>query len=130
MAINFFNAEELEQKLKCTVHKSGKLGFSDGATKRMKLGDNTRVKIGYDEADGEKGSVLYMQIDNSGSPQGFKVNKAGAYYYLNTKALFDRIGIKYSDKGVTIIYDITELDGDNAGVYKLIKREAGRNKRE
>jgi len=129
MAIKYFNAEELERKLKCTVHKSGKLGFSDGATKRMDIGDNTRIKIGYDEAEGENGEILYMQVDNTGSPEGFKVNKAGAYYYLNTKALFDSMGVNYSDDGLTIIYDMTEITHDQEVVFKLTKREVRRRNR-
>jgi len=59
-------------------------------------------------------------------PHGFKLNKAGGYYYANTKALFDRMGVNYQDTNITIIYDITEVENQDEKIFKLIKREVRR----
>ena len=56
----------------------------------------------------------------------FKVCKAGAYYYVNTKVMFDSLGIDYISK--TIIFDIIKLQDTVNEVYKMIKRELERTK--
>jgi len=56
----------------------------------------------------------------------FKINKAGVYYYLNTKNLFDELNLDYLRK--KIIYDIQEIRNDDIDLYKLNKREIVRKK--
>lgn len=123
--INFFNASEYDAKLKCTIQKTGKLGFTETTIKELKIDEKKGVKIG--EATDENGKkCLYLMITESADPAAFKVNKAGAYYYVNTKALFDKLSYNYTD--VNIMFDMVEIESENSNVYKLLKRE-GKKKR-
>ena len=56
-----------------------------------------------------------------GNEGGFKVSKAGQYYYINTKVLFDNLKIDYS-KG-NVVYDMSEVDVDGSVYYKLKRRQ-------
>ena len=49
------------------------------------------------------------------------MSKAGAYYYINTKILFDNLQIDYSKGNVT--YDMTQVQTEKGTYYKLQKRE-------
>jgi hypothetical protein len=120
MKLNFFNASELEQKLKCAIHKTGKLGFSESAIKKLGINDQKYIKIASNEAD-EADKNLYMVIAAEKDNEGFKINKAGNYYYLNTKALFDKLNFDYIN--TSIMFDIIEIEGEEYKIYKLLKRE-------
>lgn len=65
---------------------------------------------------------LYAWIEKTGENGGFKVCKAGDYFYLNSKALFDKLEIDYRAKGVTYIYDIIAIVHEGNEIFKLQKR--------
>ena len=125
MKINFFKADEIDRNIKCSIHKSGKLGFSSTAIDKLGLSTGKSVMIGVNEEDSEDDN-LYMSVEDGVKEEAFKISRAGEYYYANTKALFDKIGIDYRAK--TIIYDIVDFEYEGVKMYKLIKREKKRNK--
>jgi len=122
MELKFINAESFDTNLKCSIHKNGKLGFSSSAINKLKIDKNKSVKFAQDEDEKANGN-LYIVIQNSITEDAFKINKAGDYYYMNTKAMFDELGYDYRNK--TIIFDIvkTEEKHNELPIYKLIKRE-------
>lgn len=122
MEIEFFNADELDRNLKCSIHKTGKLGFSGSAIEKLEISANKTISIG--KGKDEELDVLYIKINEGEEKGAFNVSKAGDYYYLNTKVLFDKLGIDYRRK--RIIYDIVEIDNGDGKLYKLIKREISR----
>ena len=122
MELKFINAESFDTNLKCSIHKNGKLGFSSSAINKLKIDNNKSVKFAQNEDEDENGN-LYVVIQDSITDDAFKINKAGDYYYMNTKAMFDELSYDYRNK--TIIFDIvkTEIKHNELSVYKLIKRE-------
>lgn len=118
MKIKFYKPEELEKNLKVTIHKTGKMGFTMDAAKKLLLPEMNTSDIGSNEED-EKDECLYLAI-YKGNEGGFKVSKAGQYYYINTKVLFDNLKVDYS-KG-NIVYDMSEIEIDGTTYYKLKRR--------
>lgn len=126
--LTIHKSSELDKNIKCTVHGNGKLGFSDSASKKLSLSQDKYMVIASNEEGNDEN--LYMWIENSDTNGGFKVCKAGSYYYLNTRLLFDKLRVNYKDKSKTIIYDIIDFEYEGNKIYKLIKREQKRTKRE
>lgn len=124
MEIKFFNASEFGSNLKLTLHKTGKLGFSMDAIKTLNIAGLKSASIGKNPADNN--SVLYMLLHAEEVHGAFDISKAGSYYYINTKGLFDKLGINYSaQRNKLFTYDILET-GDKIGespLYKLVLRE-------
>jgi len=120
MKLKFFKAHEIDRNVKCAIHKTGKLGFSSGANEKLGLSSSVSVTIGMNEDD-ESDENLYMVLADSNNPEAFRVSKAGDYYYVNTKPLFDHLGVDYRKK--KIIYDIVDFDYEGMKMFKLIKRE-------
>ena len=71
---------------------------------------------------------LYALLATQNTDECFKISKAGHYYYVNTKGLFDSIGVDY--KGTKILYDITKIEVDGMSMIKLIRREIKKKKKE
>jgi hypothetical protein len=123
MGVSFFKAADLDRNIKCTIHKSGKLGFTDSAIKKLNIEVNRYIKLG--KGDDEKDSTdLYMAVQPNEDEFSFKASKAGVYYYINTKVLFDMLNIDY--KKNTIIYDIIKIEEEGKTMYKLKRREKER----
>src|SRR5665213_2702772 len=102
MKLRFYKVDELDKNLKATVHKTGKLGFTQAAAKKLDLAHLVAVDIGRDEDDPADGN-LYVVANGEGGE--FKVIKAGQYYYLPTKILFDNLKIDYVTENV--VFDIS-----------------------
>lgn len=127
MKLHFFNPTALDKNLKATIHKSGKLGFTIEAAKKLNLSETKSASIGINEDDPHD-TNLYVIINDYINNNVFKINKAGAYFYINTKALFDKMKIDYS-KGSTA-YDITsdKIDGDTVFIFKRRQHRGGNQK--
>lgn len=123
MEFEFFNAQELDKNLKCSIHRSGKIGFSAATITKLNISQGKSISIGKEKGDLDN-KILYMKVNNEIIPSAFPVIKAGDYYYLNTKALFDSLDVDYRNEKV--IFDIIELKNGNENIYKLIKRIIGR----
>ena len=121
-----YNAQEFDKNIKATIQKSGKLGFSESAIHKLDLASMKGVTIAGNEADTSDES-LYMVLEREEIPSAFRLNKAGVYYYLNAKPLFDSLNIDYQK--ATIIFDIiqTEFQDEGKTIYKMVKRVIPRN---
>lgn len=120
MKLKFYNPNELDRNLKVTIHKTGKLGFTMDAAKKLNLAEMKSANIGINEDD-LTDNCLYLVIEKDINEGLFRISKAGAYYYINTKVLFDNLKIDYSKGNIT--YDMSEEKVDGLNVYKLKKRE-------
>lgn len=123
MKIKFFNPNSLDRNLKATIHKNGKLGFTVDAANKMELKPNMSASIGMNEDD-ENDKSLYIKLHDEVVDDTFRVAKAGDYYYLNLKSLFDTLRINYKEQSV--IYDITEEMIEGKKLFKLTQRENGK----
>jgi bifunctional DNA-binding transcriptional regulator/antitoxin component of YhaV-PrlF toxin-antitoxin module len=127
MKIQFVKPNVANINVKATVHINGKLGFSKAATKKFGLDEGKFIKIGVNSED-ENDKNLYVIIKNFDDGESLKIHKAGQYYYVNTRQLFDSLSIDYLNK--KIIYDVEDFEYSNIKMYKFVKRELDRNRME
>jgi hypothetical protein len=120
MKLKFIKAQEIDRNVKATIHTSGKLGFTSEAAKKMKLDENRSAAFAIDEENPDEGN-LFVQVNKEVVEDSFRVSKAGDYYYINTRALFDTLGVDY--RSVRVMYDIVEVEYEGNRIFKMLKRE-------
>lgn len=123
MKLKFFDPREASKTLKATAHKNGKLGFSVDAAKKMELASGKGARIAFDE-ENPKDKTLYVIISSVALEDTFKIIKAGDYFYVNAKLLFEELNLDY--KNDSIVYDISEVKIDGRPIYKFTMRENGK----
>jgi len=120
MKLTFFQSDTLDKNLKATIQKTGKLGFTIEAAKKMDLSNEKSIGIAYNEED-EEINDLYIIVNDEIDKKAFKVNKAGEYHYVNTKALFDKLKWDYTKESIS--FDITEEKIDGKKFFKFTRRK-------
>jgi len=125
MKLKKIKPPDISGQLKATIHVTGKLGFSIGAIKAMNIGDNNYIQIAQN-SENQDDDNLYVFLTKKPDEETMKINKAGNYYYVNTKALFDSLEIDYRRK--KIMFDIIEIEYEGERVFKLVRREKDRKK--
>lgn len=115
----FEDPNKVGGSIKATIHKTGKLGFSSGAEDFMEINEESYFKIGFNNNDSTDDN-LYIVKSNTESG-AFKVSKAGMYYYINLKNVFDKRGIDYKNK--SYIYDIKKDNSEETEFFILTKRK-------
>lgn len=123
MKFQLIKANELEKPVRLSIHKSGKMGFPIEAAKKMKLDVTKSIGIGTD-ANNEADKSLYMVVYDDVRDEAYKVSKAGEYFYLNTKLLFDSLKIDYIGKNIW--FQMETIKDEDDTYYKLTKKEADR----
>ena len=124
MKIKFYQVAELDKNMKATIQRTGKLGFTREAAKKLKLETKRSADIGFNEDD-ETDKSLYLAVYES-DKGNFKVIRAGSYFYLNTKVLFDNLKINYLQGN--IVFDMAAEDLGDQIVYVLKRRAAKKGK--
>jgi hypothetical protein len=116
-----FNAKDFTTKLKATIQRTGKLGFTAETISQLQLNSDCSILIAPDSDDKK---VFYLGILREHREDAFTVLSAGKYIYLNTKQLFDKIKIDYVKSN--FIFDMERFeDGDEvmgAECYKMKAR--------
>lgn len=120
MKLKFITPQTAERNLRATAHKTGKLGFTIEAAKKLELSVEKSAGIAINEENLDDKS-LYLILYPDRREGAFNVHKAGDYYYLNTKTLFDSLGIDYQHDFVS--YDISAQVIDNEQMYVLKRRD-------
>lgn len=120
MKLKFIKISETERNVKATVHTTGKLGFSSDAIKTLGIELNKSIAFAQNEDDSTDKN-LYAIIYEGTQEGALKISKAGEYYYVNTKSLFDSIGIDY--RKARIIFDIVKTEYEGQPLLKLLRRE-------
>lgn len=123
MKLKVIKAEESGRKIKATVHASGKLGFSAEAIRYLNIKESKSIEFAINEEDPDDLN-LYGFIYQDKQEGAFNINKAGLYYYVNTKTLFDNLGVNYKNK--TIIYDLVKGEYEGKPFVKMLRREIGK----
>ncbi len=123
MKIEFIKPPETGESVKATIHINGKMGFSKSAIKKFGLDEGKLIKIGLNTED-KTDTSLYVVIKKFDDGESLKVLKAGQYYYVNSKTLFDNLKIDYKNK--KIIYDVEDFEYSNIKMYKFVRRELDR----
>ena len=129
MKLSVLSAKELSKKLKVTVQKTGRLGFTQTTAETLNLKEMSYVKFYFDE---ERKTEPILHFKKEKDDDSFKAILSGDYYYLNTAPLFDKLGYDY--KTQNIICDLVEdpeakeLLGDS-NVYRLVPRKEDKRRR-
>jgi hypothetical protein len=123
MKLKFINPVELDRNMKATVHRSGKLGFTLDAMKKLGLGTTKSLGIAINEDD-PTDKNLYVVIYPQVKEDAFRVSKAGEYFYINTKALFDSLKLDYLKDN--IVYDIIRDNIDGQEIFVFKRRETAK----
>ena len=118
--IDFFEPEDDYGVVKATVHKTGKLGFSSGAAKKMDFENNRFYRIGRNKADVED-KTIYILNSKEGDRSSYRISKAGDYFYLRIKNIIDSLGYDYNNESV--IFNIQQVEEEGIQYYKLIRRK-------
>jgi len=116
------NAKDYSLKPKATIQQTGKTGFNTDAIEQLKIDENKAVILAPDT---QEKHVLYMAVvDADSNDRAFAVRKSGAYYYINTKQLYDHMEFDYAKN--TIIFDLVRCDKYDYAIggecYKMIAR--------
>ena len=124
-----FNAKELTQKLKATVQRTGKLGFTAETLEALNIHQGTHIRIANDT---ETKRILWLGVIQEPADNAFPVNKAGDYYYVNTTKLFETIGIDFRKKNC--MYDMSRAPENDEAIggecYKMELRVTDRKQME
>ncbi len=116
------NAKDYSLKPKATIQQTGKTGFNTDAIDQLKIDETKAVILAPDTQDKK---VLYMAVVNADSNDcAFAIRKSGAYFYINTKQLFDHMEYDYIKQ--TIIFDLVRCDKYDEAIggecYKMSAR--------
>ncbi|SDH52505.1 hypothetical protein SAMN05421846_10140 [Chryseobacterium taeanense] len=117
--ISFEDPNKVGGSIKATIHKTGKLGFSSGAEDFMGINEESYFKIGFNN-NNENDDSIYM-VASQTEDGAFKISKAGMYYYINLKNVFDKRGLDYKNK--SYIYDIRKEKNEDIEYFILTKRK-------
>lgn len=120
--LSFFKSNELDRNLKASIHKTGKLGFSSDAAAKLKLAESEGVSIAKNMGD-EQDRNLYVIVNKEKKEGDFRISKAGEYYYVSAKDLFDNLEWDYTKKNYTFDIKRTEIDGTEVWVFKTNEKE-------
>lgn len=126
MSLILYENNELNRRLKCTIQRSGKLGFTETTAKYLQLDKVEAVQFATD--DEEENTLYLINGVSESAPNAFKVCKAGMYYHVNTKRLFEELNLDFESN--TIIFDLKrEPKYEQMEVYRMIKRVLPRKKK-
>ena len=127
MGYTILSASKYTSKLKATVHTSGKLGFTEVTAREFGFNENAENFVQFAQDD-ENQDILYLINDAIDDGDSFRINKAGKYYYVNTKLLFDSLGVDYINN--TVIFDMVKIKIGDKELYKMTSRVIKKSKQE
>jgi len=120
MKLKYINAEDTARNAKATVHKTGKLGFSSDAIEYLDIKEGKSIQFAQN-VDDENDNNLYAVIHEGQEEGAFKLIRAGNYFYVNTKNMFDALNIDY--KTARVIYDLVMIEHEGSQIVKMLRRE-------
>jgi hypothetical protein len=127
MAIKILSAKKFATTLKVTIHRTGRLGFTDETAKALDLKSGKFAKFAQDDET----KSLYLIINNEASEDAFSVRETSGYFYVSTKVLFDTLGFYYENGN--IMFDLIRqpsLDDDLQGLVYFMKQRPIKNTKE
>ena len=125
MSITILSAKKFATTLKATIHKTGRLGFTDETAKALDFKSGKFAKFAQDDEN----KSLYLIINSEGSEDAFSVRESSGYYYVSTKVMFDTLGFEYETGN--IMFDLVRqpsLDNDLQGQVYFMKQRQIKNR--
>ena len=113
---NVVDAKKYAVNAKACIQRNGRLGFTREAAELLGLHENLTALF----STTPNGDLAAVICDTSES-RGFRVQKAGDYFYIRMKNFFDSQNLDYIKKRVA--YDISETPERYQGkvVYKFTR---------
>ena len=125
MAIHIICAKNFATKLKATIQRSGRLGFTEETARYMNLADEKFAKFAQDDENG----TLYLIIIDKRNEDSFDIRSSSGYYFVPAKMMFDSLGVDY-EKNV-VMFDLVRkpsLDETLEGQVFLMKSRITKRK--
>ncbi len=125
MAIRIISAKRFATKLKATIQRSGRLGFTEETARYMNLADEKFAKFAQDDESG----TLYLIIIDKRNEDCFDIRSSSGYYFVPAKMMFDSLGMDYEQN--VIMFDLVRkpsLDETLEGQVFLMKKRISKRK--
>lgn len=125
MAITIISAKRFATKLKATIQRSGRLGFTEETARYMNLADEKFAKFAQDDESG----TLYLIIIDKRNEDSFDIRSSSGYYFVPAKMMFDSLGMDYEQN--VIMFDLVRkpsLDETLEGQVFLMKTRISKRK--
>ena len=125
MAITIISAKRFTTKLKATIQRSGRLGFTEETARYMNLADEKFAKFAQDDESG----TLYLIIIDKRNEDSFDIRSSSGYYFVPAKMMFDSLGMDYEQN--VIMFDLVRkpsLDETLEGQVFLMKTRISKRK--
>jgi len=88
-------------RLKATIQGTGHLGFTGGTALVLRLEEHSHIRFAKKN---EKSEDMWMAVMPGEDAEGFRLLKTGGYYKVNTRSLFEALGVDYTSR--VVIYDL------------------------
>ena len=110
------DAQKYAVNARASIQRNGRLGFTGEAAKLLGLQEGLTMLFST-TSNGDLAAV----ICDASESRGFRVQKAGEYFYIRMKNFFDSQSLDYIGKRVA--YDISETTEQYQGkvVYKFTR---------
>lgn len=122
-----FNAKDYTIKLKATIQKTGKLGFTSDTIEKLRLEQGCSIYLAPDDTNKK---IMYMGVVREVREDAFPLLSSGKYPYLNTTGLFKELKFDFVNK--VYIFDLSRFpEGDEAmdgECYRMEMRPKDRTK--
>lgn len=120
-----FDAQVYTVRLKATIQSTGRLGFTFDTMEMLKLNPECSIYLAPDDSNKR---IMYMGVLRERRDDAFPVLSAGKYVYLNTRQLFETLGIDFVNN--VNFYDLSRYEeGDEimeSECYKMVRRDRPR----
>jgi hypothetical protein len=95
------DAQRYAVNAKACIQKNGRLGFTREGAELLNLSPETKILFSVN-VNGDLAAIVCDEDEQ----RGFRVQKAGGYFYIRMKNFFDSLDVDYEGKRVA--YDISE----------------------
>ena len=105
-----YDAQQYTVRLKATIQSTGRLGFTYDTMEQLKLTTDCSIYLAPDDSSKK---IMYMGVVRERKEDAFPVLSAGKYVYLNTRQLFETLGVDFTT--YVNFYDLARFEeGDEA----------------
>jgi hypothetical protein len=116
---DFISPKESMNNFSASVQKTGRLGFSLGAIKRMNLSKEKFIRIARNSKN--KGDTnFYVFVTEKKEEDSFPIVGAGKYVYVNVAKTFKDLGIDYKSQKIKYLISEINKGGISFFEFKLI----------
>ncbi len=129
MKLKFIKPEKAKPKYRSNVHRTGRIGFTIEAAKTFGLAVDKSMALAVNSEDANDKSIYGILVDN-GDENGYKIQKAGAYYSVKAAAFFDFMKTDYSKGDLSYTLSPLVIEGESIIEFIPNPRKVMKSKKE